>query len=237
MRLRGVCLAVLAAALLLTGVCAAQATVLRVDFAYWYWDDSGQIATEFNPTSSWVQDYLSRIVIKVQQTVYSEDVTAIVLADNGEAPPVPQGFLFSYTVTNINWFDAKTGGGVKAFGVNWGSISPLLVTTSQSQTPLQWQGVSGSTLIPGFNGPVWYVDPSDATGIKIGSTVGGFWAVSPTGNDGTVPAAVISGLIGSDNSLILVGQTTGPTVPEPASLIALGFGAGALMINIVRRRR
>jgi hypothetical protein len=235
MRLRGVCLAVVTVAMLLTAVCAAQATVLSLDFAYWYWGDAGEIATIFNPTSGWLQTHLGSIVIKIQQTVYSKDVTAAVLKLNGENPPVPEGFLFSYTVTNINWMSASPGG-VKAFGVDWGPVTPLLVTTSQSQTPPQWVG-EAMAFAPGFSGPVWYVDPSESTGIKIGSTVGGFWAVSPTDNDGRVPAAAMAGAINTDNLLLLQGETTGPWVPEPSSVLALVFGAGALGITLVRRRR
>lgn len=261
MRLRGMYLVVLVLTLLIGALTAAQARVIARDVAYWYWKEPGVLDTWFNPDSQWMKLHRRALVIKVQQTVYDEQQTEAILRANlpkptvqartlraksfkakplktnslasTQLPVIPKGFLFSYAVTNLNWRQAM---GMTGFAVDWGTVPVLLCTTSRTQTPLSWTATVASG--DPVNGPAWLWKPANPTkpGLRIGSTVGGFWAVSPTGTDGVVNAWTGSaGTVTVGPTWILSGKTTGP-IPEPGTAVALVVAAAALGVFRPRRR-
>ena len=225
MILRSTAAAVLAAALLVGALACANAGAISEDVAYWYWLEDQSIGTIFNPDSGWLSANLSRVVLKVQQTVYDIESTALILTANGDQPPA-EGFLYAYSVTNIGWFDSFAGGGLTAFA--------MLVTVDHKQQPAgAW--TPGHVFLnyspPDVNGPGWLANVAGGgSGILPGSTVGGFWAVAPTGEDRVVGAAGATGDYLTQEAWQLIGQTTGP-VPEPVGLLTLAMGAGALAIR------
>jgi hypothetical protein len=258
MRLRGMHLALLVLTLLASVLTAAQADVIARDVAYWYWREPDILDTWFNPDSQWLREHRSKLVIKVQQTVYDERQTAAILGANApkpslraralrsslkadvsestQLPEIPKGFLFSYAVTNLNWRQPM---GMTAFAVDWGSVPVLLCTTSRTQTPLSWTAKVASTAAGDpVNGPAWLWRPANPArpGLRIGSTVGGFWAVSPTGTDGVVNAWTGSAGTGAVGlTWILSGKTTGP-IPEPTTAATLVVAVAALGVFRPRRR-
>lgn len=232
MILRSTAVAVLAAALIVGALAGAHAGAISEDVAYWYWLEDQSIGTIFNPDSSWLSANLSRVALKVQQTVYDIESTALILTANGDQPPA-EGFLYAYSVTNIGWFDSFAGGGLTAFVVDWGFV-PMLVTVDHKQQPAgAW--TPGYVFLnyspPDVSGPGWTANVAGGgSGILPGSTVGGFWAVAPTGEDRVVGAAGATGDYLSQEAWQLIGQTTGP-VPEPIGMLTLAMGAGALALR------
>jgi len=229
MTLRSTAAIVFASMLFACAAVSAHAGAISEDVAYWYWLDDQSIGTVFNPDSSWLSANLSRVALKVQQTVYDVESTALILAANGDNPPA-EGYLYAYSVTNIGWFESFGSGGLTGFAVDWGFV-PLLVTVDHKQQPAgAW--TPGHVFLnyspPDVNGPGWLANiAGGGSGILPGSTVGGLWAVAPTGEDRVVDAAGATGDYLTQDAWQLVGQTTGP-VPEPIGLATLGLGTAAL---------
>lgn len=232
MRIRKTALAFFAAALLLSAVAGAQAGAISEDVAYWFWQENQTVGTIFNPDSAWLSANLSRVILKVQQTVYDIESTALILAANGDEPPAG-GYLYAYSVTNIGWFESFASGGLTAFAVDWG-FQPLMVTVDRKQQPTGAWTPSYMFLNyspPDVSGPGWTANiAGGGSGILPGSTVGGFWAVAPTGQDRVVMAAGATGDFLTQEGWRLVGHTTGP-VPEPVGLLTLSMGAAALALR------
>lgn len=215
--------------------------ILSEDVSYWWYNTAtGLVETTFTTdpefSLAWLDERRDVLRIKVQQTVYDRDTTSQILEENGDEVPENGGYLYAYSVTNLGWIEGIGTGGVKSFGVNWGTVQPLLVTIDHIQTnsywtPTQYQGNP--------HGPMWLWQPSTQSlpGIRIGSTVGGFWAVAPTGNDMIVDAAV-GNSTDPQNIIYTIGKTTGPdpTTPEPSSVLVLGAGVAGLVVHMRRRR-
>ncbi len=199
------------------------ANVISEDVTYWYkTDPNNMLQWIVNPTTEQLEPLLPYLLIKVQQTVYDQTQSAEILgAQNIQCPR--GGYLYAYSVTNLNYAP-----GINRFAVSWG-VAPLLVTTSRA-TPGYWL-VDNNSLVP-----EWYSIPCNIPGIYKGETVGGFWAVANTGVDERVLAIVGSACI-SGNVECLYGETSGPTVPEPTSILALIAGTSILRMRIKRQTK
>ncbi len=151
----------------------SYAGILNEDVAYWYWADDEKtiVETIFNPSSAQLKQIRSKLLIKVQQTVYDPETTAQILNQ-------ANGYLYAYSVTNLGWMPDANG--LIIFGVEWGDAVPTLVTVS-NQTPSGWLPTTFSVSQGDpFNGPAWqWMGAPNVPGLTIGQTVGGFWAVSP----------------------------------------------------------
>lgn len=225
--------------LVVSAICmvgVSSAAVISEDVAFWYQIGSGPVLTQFNPSTDWLGENANSLLVKVQQTVYDQTSTALILTANGDDPNTFQGgFLYAYSVTNIDWRQAVESNGIQAFGVNWGPSVPLLVTTDQRQLSPYWLPEYDP---PGSEapmvGPAWLWRPSQPiSGLLPGETVGGFWAVAQTGEDGILDGVMATGEIDVE-PILLWGKTTGP-VPEPSGIIALACGLGG--IGVIWRRR
>lgn len=223
MRKTGLYIAPFVAALMAFGA-VAQAAVISEDVSYWYWLQDQSIATVFNPDSVWLQANLGYLIIKVQQTVYDLEQSAQILERDGQTPPAA-GYLYAYSVTNLNWDDGLTG-----FKVDWG-VESLFTTVSKRVTPSGWNvNLLSST-------PDWYYSPTSDYGIAPGETVGGFWALASTGEDRVVSASAASITAGGiEVPYWIAGQTTGP-VPDPAPITTMLMGLSGLGLTRLLRRR
>ena len=208
----------------------AYAGVLSEDVAYWYLE-LGAPSTVFNPGTEWLDEWIPTgdVLLKVQQTVYDEEYCNGLLDRNwpGEGDVDYEGYLYAYSVTNINWGDPATSNGVVRFMVDW-MVTPQLVTTSRVQTPDGW-AVDGS-----IDDPTWIWTDANEPGLLPGQTVGGFWAVGPVG-----PDTIVDGWAELENPPspeMIWGKTTGP-VAEPMSLAVLLGGTAALGLRRIRLRK
>jgi len=218
-------IAALVAVLLAAGALGAQAAVVSEDVAYWYrLSDQSPVLTVFNPDADWLQSNLGYLLIKVQQTVYDPEQSAQILQRDGQSPAAA-GFLYAYSVTNLNWDDGVTG-----FRVDW-QVESLFTTVSNRVTPSGWSVNAASTV------PEWLYTPTTDYGIAPGETVGGLWALALTGQDQIVSAGAASlAEDGSDLPYWIAGQTTAP-VPDPAPMTTVLMGLGGLGLTRLRRRR
>lgn len=222
-------LAVAALCALLLGCMAAQdaahAAIIGEDIAYWYQlADTSPVQTVFNPSLQWLTDNRDFLLIKIQQTVYDPVQCAEILTRDGQN--VVNGYLYAYSVSNLNWNE-----GITSFSVNW-AVQPLLVTKSSRTTPSFWSVNGGVTY------PEWVSTPSNIPGIAPGETVGGFWAVSDIGNDQVGVGAVVGSITTPlGTSSYMLGETSGPMVPDPASILTLAMGMAGFGLTRVLRRR
>lgn len=225
MRKTGSLIAAFVAVLLAAGAFAAHAAVISEDIAYWYTttEDSALLSI-FNPDADWLQANLGNLIIKVQQTVYDPVQTEQILSRDGQKAGTT-GYLYAYSVTNLNWEEGLTG-----FRVEW-PIESLFTTVSNRVTPLGWSvNTSAAT-------PEWSYNPATTYGIAPGETVGGFWAVAATGEDRVGSAGAASLAIGpNDIPYWLIGQTTVP-VPDPAPIATMLVGLSGLGLTRLLRRR
>mgnify|MGYP005840908873 CR=1 FL=1 len=220
----------LVGALLLGAMTACSAAVISEDVSYWYRADDGSLLTEFNPAAEWLSTNLPRLLIKVQQTVYDVASCNAILERAGQKDKEYIGYLYSYTVTNLDWGDLAdpTERGLTKFTVNWGSVAPQKVTVS-AQTPAKWIVDTSVT------DPAWVWNDPVLAGLLTGESVGGLLAVGPVAPDGVVTA--VADRSGPDSiALQLVGQTTGP-VTDPASIVTLMSGIVGLAATRLRRRK
>ena len=198
----------LTVAALLMAVSVSHAAVLSEDVTYWYVNDIR--------------------VVKVQQTVYDQAETLAILQGNGNTN-APAGFLYAYSVSNLNVGNPANAAdlGITEFAVNWATAPTYVTTSSQTLPQWQWDTASGAQ-------PAWKWTGAPIRGITPGETVGGFWAVSNIGVDGTVNASV-GHTIDPFSHETLTGKTTGPFVPDPPTFMTLA--AGLLGMGLTRRFR
>lgn len=203
--------------------------VVSEDVSYWYMDND-TVQTIFNPSTQWLDEWIptGAVLLKVQQTVYDEVYCAALLGLQGEADPNNPGYLYAYSVTNINWGNPFYSG-LSRFEVYW-DIEPLLVTTSARQTPAGWQADDSA----GYPAWDWTLLPN-TPGLLPGETVGGLWAVAPAGPDDVVDAG--AQMVIGDCIVPIMGQTTGPVVPAPASVVTLLTGLAGLGAMRIRKRK
>ncbi len=218
-------LAAVAVCTLLLMCTAVNAAIVSEDIAYWYWINPGsEVGYIFNPTQQQLESILPDLVLKVQQTVYDPVQSAQILARDGH-PVQDGGYLYAYSVTNLNWTEGLTG-----FRVNW-QVQPLYVATSNRVTPSWWSVNNNASY------PEWLCSPTDVAGIAPGESVGGFWAVAATGADGECDASAASITIGDGPQLWLTGgKTTGPLLPDPAPIVTLAAGLAGMGLTRLRRR-
>ncbi len=215
------------ALVLLTGV-ASFAGVISEDVTYWF-KVGDSVDTMMNPSTEWLQQNTANLLVKIQQTVYDQATTMAMLnrnnPDEGTNHP---GFLYAYSVTNLNVGDLTdlADRGITSFRVEW--PTPYYATVSR-QTPFGWEVDTSVS-----SGPSWKWTPVDP-GLLPGDTVGGFWAVSNVGEDGVCNSAVVhlAGLGARD----IYGRTTGPC-PEPGAYMSLlaGMGGFGLMVRMRRKK-
>lgn len=214
----------LAVIVLSTAASVSYASVLHEDVAYWY-KDGNSILTQFNPSTDWLNQNTSRLLVMVQQTVYDVAQSKTILYRNGNG--MIDGYLHSYSVTNLNVGDAMdlADMGLTTFAIDW-QVAPTLVTTSRQTVP-GW-AVDSPTR------PSWKWTSAVDPGILAGDTVGGFYAVSSVDNDGIVTAHTTH--VGPLDPHNLTGQTTGPQLaPDAPSFLSLA--AGLLGLGVWKRRR
>lgn len=211
---------------LLTAVSVSYAGVLHEDVAYWYTNGS-QTLTEFNPNTDWLNLNVDRLLVKVQQTVYDQASTKTILFRNGNGQV--NGYLYAYSVTNLNVGDASDleDIGITKFAVGW-TTAPILVTTAKQIVP-GW-------VVDTAPQPSWKWTNAVDPGILAGDTVGGFWAVSNTGEDGYIDAhATHVGPLGPHD---ITGRTTGPKDPiVPDAPTFLSLAAGLIGMGLTKLRR
>lgn len=223
--MRSLYLTGLAAIVLLVATSVSFAGVIHEDFAYWY-TDSGQTQTIFNPSTDWLNQNVGKLLIKVQQTVYDEASTTALLQENGDG--TRSGFLYAYSVTNlyVGTPGDTSDKGITRFNVNW-TPAPLYVTTDKQQTLPNWVVDTSVTQ------PAWKWTSAISPGIKPGRTVGGFWAVSNVGVDGVVNAGALH--VGPNGEETFNGKTTGPMVPDAPTFLSLA--TGLMGLGLTRRLR
>jgi hypothetical protein len=201
------------------------------DVIYWYHDAEMQ---RVSWTMNWNVIQGNDVpLVKVQQTVYNQEYTAL-LKEWQMIPTDVNGYLYAYSVSNLNVLErvpdpGKPGtfisSGIKEFHVNW-AVSAVKVTTSP-ETPATW---NASSLL---SSPTWTYQGS-GSGMLPGETVGGFWAFASTGNDGLTPAVIKAG---ANSSIEIQGMTTGPIVPEPGGIAVLLSGMAGMFGYVIKTRR
>lgn len=216
-------------ALVFAVVPAQAAGVLSDHICYWVRMGDGSVETVINPDTAdwtWLRQNWSSVLLRVQQTVYDSESTSVLLAKSDYTAP-EDSCLFSYSVSNIGWFDSIDNGGMKSFAVEW-DFMPVMVLTSAWQTPAGWTASSSET------GPVWTWTPpvgeQDAPGLLPGSSVGGFWALASTGETCVVDCCASTSE--GNGEIVILGKTIAP-VPEPAGVFALAVG----LVGLIMRRR
>lgn len=225
--------AVLAIVFLLSFACVSQAGLISEDVCYWYRTNTGGIGSEFNPSTDWLNSHLPSLVLKIQQSVFDPSTSELMLIMNGEAP-VPGGYIYAYSITNLGWKETITLGGLDGFGVQW-AVEPVLVTIDRYKTSPYWKPMIARKRdgCP-VDGPAWIWHPDvPQPGLLPGGTQGGLWAVSLVGVDTIVDAVGANGCH-SANPVFIWGKTTGP-VPEPSSVATLALGLVGL-IPVLRCR-
>lgn len=203
--------------------------VLSEDVSFWLTDG----AVWFNPPTSKLNENAGKLVIKVQQTVYNNEWTRQITGLD------TTGFLYSYLITNIAYMPVE-GNGLKMFEVTW-PVTPLDVMVSR-QSIKAVKDTSGNYIssgwvatINGTNPRIYWqdVDGGDDRGLMPAESVG-LWAISSISKDGEVRADAAGTSFPESQYPFFTGRTTGPDVPEPGSLLALGsalVGAAGLIIR------
>jgi len=208
----------------------ASAGVLNEDVSYW-WNNNGTVQTSVDPDSAWLnqQTIAGTLLVKVQETVYDQASTQVLLARNDPAASFPGGYLYAYSLTNLGVGDASNpvDNGITQFSVNW-QVAPEFVTISR-QTLQGWTVTST---------PAWTWVDENPTGLLPGDTAGGLWAISKISVDGVATASVFYDASGGQT---ISGQTTGPvpglqSTPEPSGLLALVSGFVGLLTGVLRKR-
>ncbi|MEN6520379.1 MAG: PEP-CTERM sorting domain-containing protein [Armatimonadota bacterium] len=219
----------------ITSAAFSQATgsgITSEDVSFWLNDG----AVWFNPSTSVLNENKDKLVLKVQQTVYNNEWTRKVTGLN------TAGFLYSYLITNLS-YEPNEGEGLKMFGVAWPS-TPLNVMVSRQNvkaikdTNGEYISSGWVAAVDGTNPVIYWQDADDGNnlGLMPAESVC-LWAVSDTGND-CVVSAVAAGTASPDSQYsYLRGQTTGPNVPEPGSLLALSSALVGAVGLVLRRKQ
>lgn len=204
---------------------AAYANIIHEDNVYWL-SGVGSTGKTYlvNPDTATLNANLNLLTVKVEETVYDLDQSALLQKAIGITPPFP-GYLYTYTVANLHLTDAAGALlPIADFAAFWGAgltnAHGVVAPTAGAWVPLA----------TGF--PAWSAAAAPFE-VPVGSAVGGLWAFSPSNQDAIIPAAV-SIVDANGNVTIIDGFTTGP-VPEPGTIAALATGFVGLLG--LRRRK
>ncbi|MEN6372438.1 MAG: hypothetical protein ABFD64_10550 [Armatimonadota bacterium] len=205
--------------------------ILSEDVSFWLNDG----AVWFNPSSSVLNANTDKLVLKVQQTVYNNELTRQITGLN------TTGYLYSYLITNLDYKPVENEG-LKMFGVGW-DVAPLDVMVSR-QNIKAIKDTSGAYIssgwvaaVDGTNPVIYWQNAADSNdpGLMPAESVN-MWAISATGND-CVVSAVAAGTPSPDSQYqYLRGQTTGPETPEPGALLALSSALVGTVGLVLRRK-
>ncbi len=190
---------------LLTVVGSLEASVLYNHVTYWVED--GTIL--WDPAPGELDPYLGGLDVMVQQAVYDETQSAQILDEAGLSGYGT--YLYAYSVTNLG-----LASNVTKFSVTFPSGDCGLVSVHANPNipdPLRWDASQEG------DNPVW---SHSSLGIRMGSTMGGFWATSDCQH---ASASMANASTINDGNIL--GEAIAP-LPEPMTLTFLALGALAV---------